>query len=129
MFKAYWRNNANRSEVDTVTVTVQADPEVRVDLDAHEVDDVIKNLGQMRQLMRPAHLSEFGGEMELANVFNPECVCDDDPVLAHSVLHIRDPRYGWLHYVLPRDVGNVLAKALTARQTTRSTGSSPRSKH
>jgi hypothetical protein len=27
----------------------------------------------------------------------------------HTILHIRDPRFGWLHYALPRDEARNLA--------------------
>jgi hypothetical protein len=42
------------------------------------------------------------------------------------VLRIRDPRYGWLHYVVPHDTASRLAEALT---TQADPPPHPRSKH
>jgi hypothetical protein len=97
-------------------VTVQADPPIRVELDAVETDDVIKNLGEMRVMMRPEQPAYFDSVQAAYTIFNPHWACDHEPALAHTVLHIRDPRYGWLHYVIPRDVGEELASALTTHQ-------------
>jgi hypothetical protein len=109
MLRSYWKSSG---DVDTVVVTFNADPPIRVEFDAVELDEALTNLGEMRALMQPEHPAE---PPELvATVFNPTWVCDSEPVLAHTVLHIRDPRFGWLHYVIPRDVGDELAAALIA---------------
>jgi hypothetical protein len=110
MLRAYWKSAGN---IDTVSITVQADPPVRVDLDAVEIDDVIKNLGEMRVMMRPEHPVYFDSVQAAYTIFNPHWACEYDPALAHTVLHIRDPRYGWLHYVMPIDARMELASALT----------------
>ena len=111
MFKAYWKSAANS---DTVTVTFQGDPPIKVELDVEEVDDVIRSLGEMRALMQPEH--SIDAPVDSNAVFNPRWVCEHEPVLAHSILRVRDPRYGWLHYVIPRDVGDDLAATLTSHQ-------------
>jgi hypothetical protein len=36
-------------------------------------------------------------------------------MLGNSLLHIRDPRYGWLHYWIPKGEAAKLAKALQAQ--------------
>ena len=109
MLKSYWKSSG---DVDTVVVRFNADPPVRVELDEVEIDEALANLGEMRALMQPEHPAEV--PEVAATVFNPSWVCDSEPVLAHSMLHIRDPRFGWLHYVLPRDAGDELAAALIA---------------
>jgi hypothetical protein len=109
MLRSYWKSSG---DVDTVVITFGAEPPVRVELDTGEIDEALTNLGALRALMRPEHPAEV--PEAAATVFNPTLVCDSEPVLAHSVLHVRDPRFGWLHYVIPRDVGDELALALIA---------------
>jgi hypothetical protein len=117
MQRSYWRSSG---DVDTVVITFKADPPIRVELDAGEIDDALAELGEMRALMQPEHPAEV--PEVVVTVFNPTCACDSEPVLAHSVLHIRDPRFGWLHYVIPRDVGDELAAALVAYRTGQAKG-------
>jgi hypothetical protein len=114
LFKAYWKSAAKS---DTVTMTFQADPPIRVDLDVEEVADIIRNLGEMRALMQPEHSMDLPDAADSKVVFNPRWVCEHEPVLAHSILRIRDRRYGWLHYAIPRDVGDELASTLTSHRT------------
>ena len=40
---------------------------------------------------------------------------EPEMMLGNSVLHIRDPRYGWLHYVLSRKSARKLAGLLAAQ--------------
>jgi hypothetical protein len=109
LFKAYWKSAAKS---DTVTVTFQADPPIKVDLDVEEVEDIIRNLGEMRALMQPER-SMVHDAAESKVVLNPPLACEHEPALAHSILRICDPRYGWLRYVVPRDVGVKIARPLT----------------
>jgi hypothetical protein len=114
LFKAYWKSAAKS---DTVTVTFQADPPIKVDLNVDEVDDIIRNLGEMRALMQPEHSMDLHDAADSQVVFNPRLACEHEPALAHSILRICDPRYGWLRYVVPRDVGDKFAAPLTSYQT------------
>ena len=108
MLKSYWKS---AGDVDTVVMTFKSDPPVRVELDAVEIDDMLQQLGQLRAMMQPEHPVEVPAQF--STVFNPAWICEHEPVLAHSVLHILDPRYGWLHYAVPRDVAGELAATLT----------------
>lgn len=110
MFRAYWKS---ADTFDTVSMTFQADPPVRVELDAEEVDDVLTNLGELRAMMQPEHPDDLSGGTRRSTVLNPHWVCEQTPWPADSVLHIRDPRYGWLGYVFTADVADQLAAALT----------------
>jgi hypothetical protein len=105
---------------DTVSMTFQADPPVKVELDAEEVDDVLTHLGELRAMMRPEHPGDLNEGPQRSTVLNPQWVCEPASWPANSVLHIRDPRYGWLDYVFTADVADELAAALKAQ--TASTG-------
>lgn len=114
MFKAYWKS---AGDADTVIMTFRADPLIRIELDTVEVDDVLANLGEMRSLMQPEHPTDLDGTQPGSTVFNPRWIFEHKPVLPHSVLHIRDPRYGWLHYAIPRDIGETLAAELLTHRS------------
>src|SRR4051794_18636970 len=98
MFRAYWKSPGT---FDTISMTFQADPPVRVELDAVEVDDILTNLGELRAMMQPEQPSDLCAAQRRSTVLNPDWVCEQSPWPADSVLHIRDPRYGWLGYVFP----------------------------
>jgi hypothetical protein len=100
--------------VDTVTITIQGDSLVEVSLDALEIDNHLRQLGELRARMNPQHSSSFDGSEKISTVFNPSLICEAERILAHRVLRIRDPRYGWLHYTIPRDIAEKLAEALRA---------------
>jgi hypothetical protein len=41
-------------------------------------------------------------------VLDPRWYSEPDALLGESLLHIRDPRFGWLHYALPRESARAL---------------------
>lgn len=83
---------------------------------AAELDGVIQSLGFHREQMTPA----LSTPTPLAEAIHPvrapqwhvQTVWSDED---HLVLHIRDPRFGWLHYVYPlpeaRKLGEKLAQS------------------
>jgi hypothetical protein len=111
MAKADWEFSGH---VDTVTVTFQADPLVAVELDAGEIDEILRNLGDLRALMKPSHPSHVPNEEDANFIVDPLWECKHDPLVDQRVLRIRDPRFGWLRYVISADTAWKLADALTS---------------
>lgn len=96
-----------------VVVTFQTTPPTSLNMDIGEVEGVIAGLGLLRADMWP----------QVSKVYKLGQGIIDDPVIDpswgtepavinqgfHTILHIRDPRFGWLHYALPRDEARNLA--------------------
>jgi hypothetical protein len=110
MSKTNWKLERH---VDTVTVTFQADPLFAVSLDAGEIDDLLKYLGELRAMMKPAHLLNFKKDGDTNFSVDPRWEYDQETMLDQPVLRIRDPRFGWLHYVLTPDAAKRLGDALS----------------
>jgi hypothetical protein len=113
MFRASWKLSSRH--VDTVTITFQATPPFEVELDADEIDSLLNSLGELRAMMQPTHPLYFTKHQDVNFIVDPRWAYEQEPILDQSVLRIRDPRYGWLHYVVPHDTASKLAEALTSQ--------------
>jgi hypothetical protein len=84
----------------SVTVTFPTNPPVSLTLDAAGVEDMLRNLGEFRSEMKPEISAEYpAGRIDA--IRDPMWMTRLDPLQGDSIVHIRDLRYGWLHYVLP----------------------------
>jgi hypothetical protein len=102
-------------DVTAVTVTFPTHPPVAVKLNVAELTELQKNLGILRNNMKPAVSAAFEAGQRVEAITNPAWVAEPDAMLCNSLLHIRDPRYGWLHYWIPKSEAAKLAKALQAQ--------------
>ena len=93
-------------------------------LDVAGVEKILENLGKLRSLMQPAIPSDQAVGQKVAAVSNPRWVTEPDIMRGDSLLHIRDPRYGWLHYLLPRGEAQKLGATLQAQTDVPRTGTS-----
>ena len=82
---------------------------VIVHYDAEAIEDTLKNLGAFRAAMKPEITKTFAMGQKVSGVHDPIWVSEPDTMEGNSLLHIRDPRYGWLHYVLPKGQARKLA--------------------
>jgi hypothetical protein len=106
-------------DLTTVTVTFPSVPVVQLKLDAAGIDDLLKNLGDFRGVMKPAVPIQNPLGQKTKAVFGPAWASEPEVMGGDSLLHIRDPRYGWLHYLLPRSDAANLAKHLQIQVDTR----------
>lgn len=91
-------------DLKTVTLTVSTEPPIVLKWTVAGVDDILKNLGELRASMPPEFPRGYDRGQKVSNcVPDPIWVTEPDAMMGNSLLHIRDPRYGWLHYLLPRD--------------------------
>lgn len=73
----------------------------KLEMNATELDAFIQALGHARGSIAPFPPSELPvGTMVAIN--DPAWVAAHQPGAGGSFLHLRDPRFGWLSYVLPR---------------------------
>jgi hypothetical protein len=101
-----WKLDEDRK---SVTVTFPTDPPVALQLDVSSVDEILKNLGEFRELMKPEIPPEYSLGQKVAAIPDPAWRTEPDALMGNSILHIRDPRFGWLHYMIPRGEARKLA--------------------
>ena len=107
-----WNLEGDRN---SVTLSLPTVPPLAVKLSTEAVDDVLRNLGDFRAKMRPPPVSVWAPGQTFHAIANPRWMTEPEAMMGNSVLHIRDPRYGWLHYVLPRKGARKLAGLLAAQ--------------
>lgn len=96
-------------DLKTVTITFPTTPTVVLELDAAGVEDILKNLGEFRANMSPTIPPTFALGQPVRAVPNPRWATEPDAMMGDSLLHLRDPRFGWLHYQIPRAEAGKLA--------------------
>jgi len=82
-------------------------------LEAAQVDEMIANLGSYRMKMEPKPTSDWkpGSKVDRA-ITDPRWYVEPEMMQGDILLHIRDLRFDWLHYILPRESARKLAEAL-----------------
>lgn len=99
----------------TVIVTFPTSPPVALKLDVAGVEDILKNLGMFRGAMKPEVSKTHAMGQKVFAVPDPIWVAEPDALVGDSLLHIRDPHYGWLHYLLPKAEALKLGQILQAQ--------------
>jgi len=94
---------------ETVTVTFPTSPIIKLKLGVKEIEELLRHLGNFRRLMKPEVPSLFAPGQKVMAVPDPAWATEVDAMVGSTLLHVRDPRYGWLHYVIPRDEARKLA--------------------
>jgi hypothetical protein len=100
---------------ETVTVTFPTNPVVQLKLGVAEVEDALVNLGRLRLMMKPPIGSQFPPGQKVWTVPDPAWATEVDAMTGSTLLHLRDPRYGWLHYLIPGDQARKLGGFLKTR--------------
>ena len=94
-----WQLHADRK---SVSATFANNPLMSLKVDVDGIDNLHKTLGELRGRMSPEVEKTLGKNETIAAVANPSWVVRPAPTKGDSLLHLRDPRYGWLHYLIPR---------------------------
>jgi hypothetical protein len=81
---------------------LETTPPATISFDVGDVEDVISHLGEFRMLMWPGVEKEYKLGQKLAVIPDPFWATEPDVNNQNTLLHIRDPRFGWLHYAIPR---------------------------
>jgi hypothetical protein len=97
------------------TVTFRPIQPVALKLDVSGVEEALKSLGGLRATMTPEVPKSLTLEKIVPAVTNPAWVVEPDAMMGNALLHVRDPRYGWLHFLIPKDEARKLAGALLAQ--------------
>ena len=96
----------------TVTMTVPSDPPVVLKLSTADVDSLLHALGGLRVEMQPQPPAEFPRGQEFVAAPYPAWGTEIDAMHGNSVLRFRDPRFGWLHYMLSKAEAGKMSIAL-----------------
>ena len=101
--------------LETVTVTFPTNPPITLRLTTADVETVLTQLGMFRGLMKPPIQAEWQPGQKCEFLLDPKWMTEPEALSGDTLLHIRDPRYGWLHYAIPRETARVLQTALAVQ--------------
>ena len=107
----------------TLTVTFATQPQIALKLGVADVETMLEKLGAFRAQMQPPYDPRYAPGQKCACVPNPSWLAEPDALLGNTLLHLRDPRFGWLHYMVPREEARKLARVLQAHVDTPPPGS------
>ncbi|MFZ0846663.1 MAG: hypothetical protein WAM62_12800 [Pseudolabrys sp.] len=94
-----WNLSADRK---SVTASFLGDPAAFMKLDSTGVEELQKALGQIRGNMVPAISAALSQGEKITVIPNPVWVATPAGSVGDSLIHLRDARYGWLHYLVPK---------------------------
>ena len=97
---------------ETVTITLPTTPPVTLKLDAPALEALLGKLAEFRAHMLPEVPRTFPEGQSFLSVGDPAWKTGPDFLHGFVFLHIRDPRFGWLRYILSRDDAGRLASSL-----------------
>ena len=99
-------------DLKTVTITFPTTPPVALQLTVPQIEDMLLNVGHYRALMQPPVAPDFPLGQKTLSIADPRWVTEPDALLGNSLLHLRDPRFGWLHYLLTKESAKQLGDLL-----------------
>jgi len=87
----------------TVTATFPTNPPTTLTLSTTDVDAVLKNLGSLRGDMQPEVPDEASPDQGEEPIADPAWEVLPPESGDGAILGLRDPRFGWLHYAIPKE--------------------------
>lgn len=107
-----WKLN---DDLTTVTITFPTAPPVELQIDVAEVETMLLNLGRFRALMQPPVPRDYALGQVCTALQDPRWVTEPEAMQGNSLIHIRDPRFGWLNFILTRESSTALMGFLQAQ--------------
>jgi hypothetical protein len=98
-----------------LTLTLPTEPPTMIQFDAAGIDELFERLGDMRAAMHPLIQADFPQGQKVKVTPDPRWVVEPDALLGNSILHIREPRFGWLHFWIPKEEARKLGELLIAQ--------------
>ena len=102
----------------TVTVTFPTKPAVALKLSVSDVEEMLKNLGKFRAAMKPEIPKDYALGQKVTAIRDPAWKTEADLMSGGSLLHMRDPHFGWLHYMIPKEEAKKLVGYLQTQVET-----------
>ena len=104
-----WRLDNDKK---TITVTFPTEPPMSYKLQTSLVDDLLRAVGMLRANMLPERLYEDLTHTKNESIVDPRWATGTELLSGDIVLNIRDPRYGTLSFLLPREGAGKLGQIL-----------------
>lgn len=96
-----------------VLITFPGVRPVQVSLNAVELDQMLGVLGDFRMKMLPQVPENWIAGQHVSAVLEPQWMVETTAAGHASVcLHVRDPRFGWLHFCMSNGMAKSVSKAL-----------------
>ncbi|MEX2201640.1 MAG: hypothetical protein WD711_09620 [Dongiaceae bacterium] len=99
----------------TLTLSLPAAPEAVQSLDTQDVEELLRTLGECRGRMLPEIGKKWALGQIVGAVTDPRWYVEPETTTGGSLLHVRDSRFGWLHYIVPREEARKLGEYLIAQ--------------
>ncbi len=94
------------------SLTFDTEPRVSIRLDVDAVDEALAKLGEFRGAMTPEMKKDWVQGQKVKAVTDPRWFTEPELMRGDSLLHLRDLRFGWLSYLLPREEARRLGQYL-----------------
>lgn len=119
-----WRLSEDRK---TALLIAPTDPPLAMSFTAESLDGLLRSAMDMRASMTPPHPSDWPFGKTAGAIRNPRVVSELEAKEGGSLLHLRHPGYGWLHFLLPKadaaKLADLLREQAEAPAAPRPTGS------
>jgi hypothetical protein len=100
-------------DLRTARLTFSEVPAIAVKFDVDRIEEALRHLGAFRSSMQPSIPDDWSAAATSTSAIDePQMVVEMDPAIGSPVLRVRDPRFGWLHYVLTPQQARRLGSAL-----------------
>ncbi|PQO23290.1 hypothetical protein C2I36_08520 [Rhodobacteraceae bacterium WD3A24] len=82
-------------------------------LDAYTAKRLVHGIGSLRAQIEPEPSRELGLGKRTENTLpDPQWYAEPERMEGHALLHLRDIRFGWLHYLMPKESAGKLGVLL-----------------
>lgn len=95
-----------------VTMTFPTTPPTAFTFDLQGIESLLNELGQVRRSMIPEVPLTFPGGQSVPAIADPTWTTAADPLHGCVFLHLRDPRFGWIRNIIPREDARRLAASI-----------------
>lgn len=104
--------------LELVTMIYPTNPPVAVQLHVLEVEKMLAIIGDYRSVMEPEVGAEYLSQQKVSSISSPKWQIESDPLSGNTLLRFRDPRFGWLNYLIPNGEAEKLAQHLQNNAST-----------
>lgn len=102
----------------TVRITLPGEQPVVLQLDATGLDALSRGLAEIRAEMQPPVPAQWTPGQTAAGTRNPAFLCEAEALHGGSLLHLRHPGYGWLHFAFPAEIARKIGTFLLRQAKT-----------
>jgi hypothetical protein len=102
-------------DYEHVTLTLPTEPPTAIVFSTETIQEMLQNVGEFRGHMKPEIPKTYALGQKVVAIPDPAWATEPDLLMGNTLLHVRDPRYGWLHYMIPREEVRKLVGYLQAQ--------------